>query len=219
MPIIPSHKVSRERGGITAVVNNLHPPENVHPSERPDVHSIPSTQHVPSDVSFSPKSPNLSGNREVQARYDDLSSGGRKERSETLAINLFDAEKLHPLILGKLLKGKVDLTKPIWLDRNDEKETIILFVCSLLEAALIVDMLRSEDRRMERSITRCYLRRKEVGKWYKLTEDTILTRVGDDGHSILFPGMFPVMEDGGITIPYEPLPVARLPKPVKRTYN
>ena len=126
-----------------------------------------------------------------------LTGTGRKER---LALNVFDLDRLDPVLRARLLKGRLDL-RAVRPDPDRGGETAVAFSCDPLTAALICDLLRSEDRRAGDVPTRVYLRRNKV--WVRLSASDVLTEVGEDGKATLSHDLFP------------PEPVEYVPPPVK----
>lgn len=92
------------------------------------------------------------------------------QASELLAISLEDLDRLVIEIYQKAIVPNVS-PKPIKLDGY----VILEFSCSLLQAALICDKIRSDDRAMGDAPTSVFISKKEV--WQKLSTNAILTRV------------------------------------------
>jgi hypothetical protein len=113
---------------------------------------------------------------------------GQAERREKLAINLFDLDRVDPTIRQILLGGKVDLTNAIKMDKNRFDEAGVAFICPLLQAASICDIVRSHDRELGDFPTRVYLMR--VAAWEKLPNAAVLTLILD-GKTMLNPAIFP----------------------------
>ena len=109
-----------------------------------------------------------------------------------LAINLFDLHDRVPVVMRqKLLAGRLDLKRHIDMrfDRAKEAdEAAVVFVCPLLEAAIICDWIRSNDRASGDYPTRLYIKRKV--SWTRIPSYVILTEVGDDGKCRLNPEEF-----------------------------
>lgn len=103
-----------------------------------------------------------------------------------LAINLFDLERLDPMVREQLFgHGLFHLhPRPIWMDKEVMEETGLAFACQLLQASAICDFLREKDRKDGRTVTRVYLRR--VRAWTRLPSDVILVKYGR-----LNPAIFP----------------------------
>lgn len=94
---------------------------------------------------------------------------------EQLAVNLFDLDQLDSAIKGKLLAGKVDTRNPLrtdWDRKNIDDEVALIFTCDLLEAALICDIIRNLNRKVNDRPTRLYIKRKE---WSRIPSGIILT--------------------------------------------
>lgn len=113
-----------------------------------------------------------------------------KKRTEQLACNVFDLDKVDPSVREKLkLSDKISRqTVDMRFDRVKESdEAAVVFNCDLLTAALICDILRSHDREMGDSPTRLYLKRKS---WSRIPSYVVLTVVVN-GHTELNPEVFP----------------------------
>lgn len=107
--------------------------------------------------------------------------GGKKTQ---LAINLYDLERANPqkeLALGNRLSQE-----PIWIDKNRKEEKALQFVCDLLPAAIVCDMIREQDRKRGKFVTRVYLKKTS---WRKLKENDVLT-LSNHGTVILNPRIF-----------------------------
>lgn len=113
----------------------------------------------------------------------------RSEDKVEIAINLFDLDRLDQRLRSQLLAGRLDLKRPIVMDKNLEDEVAVAFCCNILAAACICDSIRAHDRRAEDSPTRVYIRR--TGNWTKVAREAQLTIVIDD-RSILNPKLFKV---------------------------
>ncbi len=103
-----------------------------------------------------------------------------------LAVNLSDLDRLEvDPVRRKLLGGRLDLQSPIQPDRDiiivsgvrcgDPEETAVPFLCELLMAAGIVDMVRARDAQEGDSPTRVYICRQKKGSWERLSGNTTLT--------------------------------------------
>lgn len=120
------------------------------------------------------------------------------KRPEQLAINLFDLNRLPPIVRHSLLHGQLDLTGAFQTDKDAPDERGVRFSCELLKAAIICDIIRSEDRKAGDFPTRVYYR-KEAGKaWRSLPNDTVLTEEGEKEGSFslnrkLFPSDEPIV--------------------------
>lgn len=109
-----------------------------------------------------------------------------------LAVNLFDLHDRVPIVMRqKLMAGRLDLTRHIDMrfDRAKEAdEAAVAFSCPLLEAAIICDWLRSNDRSVGDYPTRLYINRKV--SWTRIPSYIVLTEVMDDGKCRLNPEVF-----------------------------
>ena len=118
-----------------------------------------------------------------------------QERAEQLAINLYDLDRLDPTLRAKLFswsggKPRLDMGHPLrttW-DRvnGGTEEVALIFACPLLEAALICDAVRMQDRAVGDFPSRLYVKRKT---WTRLPSHSVLT-VMRDGRAILNPQVF-----------------------------
>ena len=114
-----------------------------------------------------------------------------EERSEKIALNLFDLERLDPWFRQKMdLKRKLDMDRPIktdW-DRVETKDEVALvFTCPLLEAALTCDLIRNYNRSVGDWPVRLYIKKKS---WARVPSYRILT-VLENGKAALNPLVFP----------------------------
>lgn len=122
------------------------------------------------------------------------------ERTEKLAINLFDLDRLPEDMRGSLLGGRLDTGTVVTIDRNKVDEKAVIFVCTLLDAAQVCDIIRLVDLKAQDSITRVYLKRSLV--WIKLSSTQLLTVV-QNGKSVLNPELFPTPVELAKPVPLE----------------
>lgn len=110
------------------------------------------------------------------------------ERKERLAVALADLDRVDPSIRGKLLAGRLDLTSTVRVgqDRMEDVPAVV-FICPLLEAAIICDVLRSHDRKAGDPPTGIYINK--AASWSRVTNNTVLT-VLVDGKARLNPVIF-----------------------------
>jgi hypothetical protein len=125
------------------------------------------------------------------------------DRRESLAVNLFDLDRVDPTVRQILLAGKLDLTRVIRINPDRPDETAVAFTCDLLTAACICDVIRTHDRAAGDHPCRVYLRRSKA--WERLPGAAVLS-VLDDGKAVLNPDLF--------GSPVEP-PRSFIPKPVE----
>jgi hypothetical protein len=109
-----------------------------------------------------------------------------EERSETLAINLEDLDRMTDAMRQRLITGRVDTIR--WL-RIGEMEAAVQFTCDLLTAATVCDIIRSHDREVGDEPTRVYVRRGTA--WNRLPALAVLTAVEPSGAVVLHPAVFP----------------------------
>lgn len=127
------------------------------------------------------------------SRTTDIGRGAppsSPEKGWRLALNVPDLTRVPEFIRGSLLAGKVAKgAEPIRVDKQRPDETAVELSCDLLTAALVADVLRSNDRKTGDHPTRVYLRRRE-GAWIKLPHSAVLTEVVN-GKSELSAKWFP----------------------------
>lgn len=119
-----------------------------------------------------------------------VSSSPEKPAGLLLGINLFDLTRIPAIIRECLRLGdKIshDRSRVVKVDPDRIDETVVPFVCPLLEAALVCDVIRGQDRQGGDYPTRVYLFRRT---WSKLTATAVLTLVRD-GVPMLNPEWFP----------------------------
>lgn len=115
--------------------------------------------------------------------------GEGEPRREKLAVNLFDLDRVDPLIRAELLGGKIDVKAgPVRIDPRRPDLAAVGFRCDLLTAAIVCDILRSHDRELGDAPTRVYIKRAEA--WEPLAGRVVLTVVVD-GKCQLSPEVFP----------------------------
>lgn len=93
--------------------------------------------------------------------------------SEKLAVNLIDLDRLPPLSMEKMILPYT-IKKAIQCGQTKE-DVGIEFNCDLLQAAVICDMIRSEDHKSGDTPTRLYLFNGSI--WKRLSDEAVLTRV------------------------------------------
>lgn len=114
-------------------------------------------------------------------------------RNERLALNLFDLDQLHSSVRINLLAGKLDLSRPVWVDKSKMEETCVIFSCDLLTACQVYDILGSQARKGDPRV-RAYIQYDSEGPWVKLPATLVLTEVVD-GSVILSRKVFGLEED------------------------
>lgn len=108
---------------------------------------------------------------------------------EALAVNLFDLDRIEETVRASMFADKLVLTDTVWVDRNRVDEIAVVFKCSILKAACLLDVVRGRDRRAGDHPTRAYIRRRRV--WDKIPADALLTLV-EDGQTVLNPAVFKI---------------------------
>lgn len=121
-----------------------------------------------------------------------------KELNFQLAIHLDDLDRIDSIIRQKMFKDRLNLVDPVTV--NDG--VALAFSCSLLTAATLADIIRSEDRKAGDMPTRIYLRNGS-GNWEAVPKNAIFT-VTVKGNIHLNPGLFCVQ------IPQEPPCITRV---------
>lgn len=113
-------------------------------------------------------------------------------RQERLSINLFDTDRLIGMLREKTLP-LLDFSAAIPMDKDRPEERGVAFTCSLLQAAVVCDIIRSEDRKAGDVPTRIYLKRSPNRAWYKLGSEVILTLDISTLNREVFPSSEPVV--------------------------
>lgn len=101
-----------------------------------------------------------------------------------LAINVYDLERANPpkeLALGRRLSQEI-----VWIDKNKKEEKALPFVCDLITAATICDIIRNQARKDSKYPPRVYVKKRD---WKRLKESDYLTIV-NNGTVILNPEVF-----------------------------
>lgn len=89
-----------------------------------------------------------------------------------LAVNLLDLDGVFPSLVTKTLGGKIS-TKNVITPENGEAPAAIL-QCDLLTAAMALDVLRMEARKLDDKRVRVYVRDAD-GSWSRVSHDVPLT--------------------------------------------
>ena len=127
-----------------------------------------------------------------------------RRTSTRLAINLFDLDRMLPMMRQTMLGGRLDLKVAVWVDKDRLDESAVVFTCDLLEAAALCDVIRDHDRSVGDYPTRVYLCRESA--WQRVPADAILSIVVE-GKCDLNPKHFPKDVEPAEAIPLEPKPV------------
>jgi hypothetical protein len=103
-----------------------------------------------------------------------------------LALNLEDLGRMIPEARQAFLGGK--LGGMVWVDKTVKDGCAVELTCEFTDAALVCDLIRSEDRRLGRTPTRLYLFRRT---WTQLSSTAVLTQVRQpDKKVVLNPDLF-----------------------------
>ena len=124
--------------------------------------------------------------RHVQEIENGLTIKIETVSKERLALNLFDIDRIDPLI-GIVMGGKLDLSKAIKVDPDRLDETAVAFSCDLLTAACICDTIRTHDKAVKDYPTRVYIFRRSA--WSKVAGQGHLSIVVDN-KCVLNPKIF-----------------------------
>lgn len=114
-----------------------------------------------------------------------LSESNGKPEEFRLGINLYDLQRLDLMFQEQV--GKLLVAEHHWVDRNDETDICVPFAPPALKAAMIADVIRSQDRKACDKPTRVYIFRKT---WQVLSPSAMLTTVYA-GKVLLNPRIFP----------------------------
>ena len=114
------------------------------------------------------------------------------ERKEKLAVNLEGLDALSDELRVRLFAGRLNLQDivRVTLDGRPAEYPSVGFCCPLAEAALVCDLIRSEDRKHGRPSTAIYLSRSGTGPWVRVQDHWMLTLVVA-GKPHLNPAFFP----------------------------
>lgn len=97
-----------------------------------------------------------------------------EERSEELAVNFLDLDRIHPELQMRLqLSKRLDAGNPLKVEQG--KSIALRFTCPLLTAAMICDIMRKQCKKAGEPAIRVYLKRSDA--WVKLAESAVLTWV------------------------------------------
>lgn len=134
-----------------------------------------------------------------------------QERTERLAIAVACAERVMGYGDGKLISGKLDLKTVLRVGQGEKIDDVaaVPFVTTLLEAATVCDLLRSNARRLKQPPPELYLSRTGE-RWARITYDTVLTIVSA-GKVKLHPKVFPTEAVMGPPPKAKPLVFGRKP--------
>jgi len=105
-----------------------------------------------------------------------------------LALGLLDLQRLTVDLKKRLLGGRLDLTHPVWINR-DKKQVGVRLACDLLTAATVCDVLNNELRKVDDTYVDVYLLRD--GAWRQVSPRLTLTVIVD-GAPYLNPEVFDV---------------------------
>lgn len=106
-----------------------------------------------------------------------------------LALPVSVLELIDPGLRERLsLASRLERT-PIRLD--SDKVHIVAFSCDLLTAALICDIIRSNDRKLGDRASPIYRQRSPGGKWVRASDTTVFTTTDTDGKAHLSVDVFP----------------------------
>jgi len=121
-----------------------------------------------------------------------------------LALNLFDTDRMAPELRSKLLAGKVNLKETVNVDLDRVQTSVaIVFTCDLLTAALVIDIVRSEDRKVNGPLTRAYINRGGTA-WSRLPNNVVLTVAEAGKPTRLNPQIFAEKEEEVVLLPLIP---------------
>lgn len=124
-----------------------------------------------------------------------------EEPNFRLAIALEDLDKVDPIARQKMLAHRLDLENPIRIT-SKICDAAVTFCCKIVDAALICDILRSEDRKAGDTPTRIFL---DKGEGWKAVPSNAVFTVEVRGSIKLNPQLFDI-----IVLNHTPLPVQKL---------
>lgn len=113
-----------------------------------------------------------------------------EERSERLALNIHDLDRLPAEERKKLLAGRIDPKGSIvWPYGEEAPESVAIpLTCPLLQAAILVDVIRSKDREAKREPCQVYIERD--GEWVEVEKDAVFSTLYN-GRFLLNHSVFP----------------------------
>ncbi len=95
-----------------------------------------------------------------------------------LAISLSDLMRLPPDMVTKLVKDRLDLSRTV--AGGSEADPAIVFQCPLLDAAMVCNIVRSQDKSTGDQPCRVYLNKNSsTNGWQPIRNDTELVVVVD----------------------------------------
>lgn len=106
-----------------------------------------------------------------------------------LGLDIFGLDDISSELRKMTLTGKIDLkhTVKVDLDKSNPTEAVV-FICPLLEAAVTIDVVRSECRRLNDPIVKAYINRGK--RWERLRDTDVLTIVNEKFKGVLNPEIF-----------------------------
>ena len=117
------------------------------------------------------------------------------DRDERLAVSVFDLDPIHAVVKA-MLAGRVDFRREAVVKVG--KDAAAPLICSLLDAAVVLDLLRSECRRVGDPAPRVYVRRD--GRWSAVPPETVLTVLNGAGPE-LSQTVFPPPKTAPVWVP------------------
>lgn len=123
------------------------------------------------------------------------------QRKEQLAIHLADLDRLDQSTVKTLLAGRVSVDGVVKVDVERPKELAVRFVCDLLTAATICQVIRGYDRLAGDSPTRLYVRNDVDDEWRQVPGTMPLLRQLPDGTAVLEPSLFAPIPQGVVPLP------------------
>ncbi len=123
------------------------------------------------------------------------------KRPVRLGVNVFDIQELSPTIWVPIAKNRIAMDKNLFeiVDKNRTDEIAAVFTCPVLEAALALDSLLSENRAQNQALgeskkLRAYIHRGL--NWVKLSPNVVLTLWDEDkDYYVLHPDVFPLVDE------------------------
>lgn len=132
-----------------------------------------------------------------------------------LGINLFDLDQVDPDLRKKLLvdkegKERVNRANAVHVELDRISPTMaVVFTCDILTAALVIDILRSECRRLGKELIRGYINRGGES-WARLLSRQVLTILDENRKPQLNPEIFRPDEPVEPSEPIAPLEPERM---------
>lgn len=123
----------------------------------------------------------------------------RYQRTERVAVALEDLDRLDKQFKLNLLAGRLDLSTIV---EPAKGVACVVFSCDIISAAIVADLIRSDDRKNARTPSAIYMERNTV--WSAMKPDDVWTVVVNDLihlNPLIFPAPSDILQLGFKTPP------------------